>query len=672
MLERQHRVFPATAWWIGMLLIVLCAGALRYTGMTFSLPYIDHVDEASYNIAARMVIDSGSAMPIGMHGYPPGIVAVNQIFIRLFHDAATPPGTILPLVRFVSVTFSVGCVIAIGLLAFRVVSPLAGWIAAGAWTIAPVIVEHSRYGTADNFVTFFALMALFLTLSGTRFDRNELINGGLLAVILAILFKYQAIFILPLVLAIPLYRLLDHTIPRARVIRTTGTHLVILALFAVWLVLLFPALEATRSPDWTAATERLGFPTLDELIANGRVTLNALAPDWVWWVDWIGIALFLLRPLRKQIDALALAAVALAALAWLVGISFYGSLGTQQFRQFIALGAFLEVLRAVGLAGWALAIVLVVARGMTPARRTWVALASAAFVGLGTLLLTFSDVTGSIANAQEHTLPDRRNDLAAYFDGTLEGGRVIATTENHKTFNRSWGGYAGRDVFPLEAITSVEMQPLDEWRAAGVRYAIVPYYTLELMQTAARTGEAIENRVTTNLVTTITPDLLDSLLLLKTYPPSPDHRGPNMAVFSLQPMSQTFDGTIGTIGVVGYDLDGLDNGAIAPGASLDLRLYWRADAPTAGDYAVFNHLVGADGTLIAQADGDPLPGGRGTSAWHDPDETLISRDFALTIPDDAPPGDYTLQSGFYRRDDGERLTTADGADHLVIADVRID
>src|SRR4051794_27227925 len=151
------RLLPSRGWWLILIVILLCAGALRYTGYNFSLPYVDHVDEASYTIAGRMIIDFGSPKPIGMEGYPPGIIAVNYFFIRLFQDPSAPPTTILWMVRLVSITFSLATIVALALLTFRVAGPLAGLLAAGLWTFTPIIVEFSRYGTADNFVTFFSI-----------------------------------------------------------------------------------------------------------------------------------------------------------------------------------------------------------------------------------------------------------------------------------------------------------------------------------------------------------------------------------------------------------------------------------------------------------------------------------------------------------------------------------
>ena len=71
-------------------------------------------------------------------------------------------------------------------------------------------------------------------------------------------------------------------------------------------------------------------------------------------------------------------------------------------------------------------------------------------------------------------------------------------------------------------------------------------------------------------------------------------------------------------------------------------------------------------------DGPPLPDPllrRGTSGWDDPEEILFSREYVLTIPEDFPPGEYSLITGFYRRDTGQRLLTPTGEDALWVTRV---
>lgn len=83
----------------------------------------------------------------------------------------------------------------------------------------------------------------------------------------------------------------------------------------------------------------------------------------------------------------------------------------------------------------------------------------------------------------------------------------------------------------------------------------------------------------------------------------------------------------------------------APGDVLLVTLFWEAQRPIERAYTVFVHLIGPDGRLVAQADGEPVGGSRPTTGWQ-PGETI--RDgYALPLPADLPPGRYLLQAGLY-------------------------
>ncbi len=98
----------------------------------------------------------------------------------------------------------------------------------------------------------------------------------------------------------------------------------------------------------------------------------------------------------------------------------------------------------------------------------------------------------------------------------------------------------------------------------------------------------------------------------------------------------------------GYGVSGPADGQLA------VTLYWQALAPMARDYSIFVHLLGPDGQMVAQHDGQPfwdvaIP----TSSWQ-PGEKLLDR-HALALPDNLPPGDYQLQAGVYYWETLERL-----------------
>lgn len=104
------------------------------------------------------------------------------------------------------------------------------------------------------------------------------------------------------------------------------------------------------------------------------------------------------------------------------------------------------------------------------------------------------------------------------------------------------------------------------------------------------------------------------------------------------------------------------------GSIVALDLYWRARHRLESDYAVFLHLVGSDGRLVAQHDGPPAGGLRPTSSWQ-PDEIVIDRR-TVFLPRDLPAGDYLLLAGLYDGLTGERLGPP-GADSAYAGILRV-
>jgi hypothetical protein len=98
----------------------------------------------------------------------------------------------------------------------------------------------------------------------------------------------------------------------------------------------------------------------------------------------------------------------------------------------------------------------------------------------------------------------------------------------------------------------------------------------------------------------------------------------------------------------------LDGRAVHPGDFLRLTLHWTAIGSSEGDYSVFVHLLGPDGTLVAQQDNPPLGGTHPTFMWEAGER--VDDPYELTVPLDAFPGPYTLTAGMYDWRTGERLT----------------
>ncbi len=97
----------------------------------------------------------------------------------------------------------------------------------------------------------------------------------------------------------------------------------------------------------------------------------------------------------------------------------------------------------------------------------------------------------------------------------------------------------------------------------------------------------------------------------------------------------------------GYDLA---RAIVAPGETVQLTLHWQALAPVKSPYKVFTHLIGAmnpatQSPVWAQMDGEPVGGSRPTTQWLV--GATIDDLYGLTVPPNAPPGEYQIEIGMY-------------------------
>ncbi len=110
--------------------------------------------------------------------------------------------------------------------------------------------------------------------------------------------------------------------------------------------------------------------------------------------------------------------------------------------------------------------------------------------------------------------------------------------------------------------------------------------------------------------------------------------------------------------LVGFSLE---DRTLAAGETINLELVWQAGTEMSESYRVFVHVLGADGRIVAQADGLPANWTRPTTGWL-PGE-FIRDAHRLTLPVELPPGDYTLVTGLYLPN-GSRLQQENGRDHI--------
>jgi hypothetical protein len=97
---------------------------------------------------------------------------------------------------------------------------------------------------------------------------------------------------------------------------------------------------------------------------------------------------------------------------------------------------------------------------------------------------------------------------------------------------------------------------------------------------------------------------------------------------------------------------GLEETAVTTNTSIHYTLYWQANTPIHHPYTVFNHLLNANGDIIAQQDNMPQANQWPTTCWQ-PGE-IIPDPYTIPLPPNLPAGTYRLVVGLYRLETGER------------------
>ncbi len=644
-IDNVHILPRARWWWLGLALLLVLAGWLYLRGYNVSLPYIEHHDEAQNLLEAQHIIDFGHARGVFRESYPPGLRAVIYPFLKHIKPVEAHQGTMLPLLRLITIGAWMLAIVFVALLGAMIADPLTGLMAAAIWIVNPWVVDRAHFVLPDGYLTLFTLLAMWLALIGACHGRRSFTTASVYSIMLAIAFKTQAIFVAPFIVLLPLLNW-----RRSDAWQQTFWNCLRFAIFLFWLLLLYPTLDAPRDIYLFPVTElRLVIPSVESLWQGLSQLLVTFQPLTSWLLAAMSGAL--LWRYRQRVNRIALIMVALSAFAWLVGTHLLPTRGFH-LRQYFGMGAMLAVLYACGLTGLLYAGQEVLSHLKTAylterARHMIVP-------GMLLILLAISLQTPyrqSDALAHNFTLYDRRNDLMRYMDSSLPPGKYITDRDgpNHKVFNRAWGGYTGLHNYPLaRTLRDLQDKPLEIWRANDAVYAIMPHAPL------------LDD-----------PEIYypDETVLLKTYPIDSGFRDPGMVVLRLYPMQHETDAPLGTVRLVGYDINATQ---LKAGDDIALRHYWQADQPTESIHHVFSHLLDGDGNIMAQTDYVPLwDDRRPSTTWDDPDEILLGREFRLRLPADLPPGNYQLVSGLYDPLTWRRLASPEGRDYIEIAEISV-
>jgi len=109
---------------------------------------------------------------------------------------------------------------------------------------------------------------------------------------------------------------------------------------------------------------------------------------------------------------------------------------------------------------------------------------------------------------------------------------------------------------------------------------------------------------------------------------------------------------------------------VQPGDTLQLELIWETTRPPSANLKISVQLLEGTGHLRLQEDRFPVGGFRPASSWK-PDEQIVDR-YGLPLPGDLPRGRYTLIAGLYFPENGRRVHTIEGADHVQISELIVE
>jgi len=222
---------------------------------------------------------------------------------------------------------------------------------------------------------------------------------------------------------------------------------------------------------------------------------------------------------------------------------------------------------------------------------------------------------------------------------------------------RTFRGFRGDDALLLPigfalGLILIDLSGMSQGEAARVWLFLTPFVTI-----AAASGlEALANRLphVVAVFSLLAVQLLAfnaSLSVVNTRLYDPPERQPSLVnpAFSV-PWEARFGDRIR---LLGYDVSPQPFRA---GDTIELHLFWQPFSWIHRTYTVFAHLVTSEGELVAQQDTMPVRRTLPTTCWV-PGE-VVRDPYEIEVPEDAPRGDYRLETGLYLWPSGDRLLTS--------------
>lgn len=618
--------------------IILLALILRFWGLRFGLPYLEHPDEWAVAEDAIRILQTGNWSPFSFT-YPT-LYTYLQVGVAALHYAwglgsgvyqqvsDIEPARYYVWARSLTALLGTGAVLLTYVVGRRLYGRTAGLLAAAFLATYPAAAGDSHYVTVDTPAMFFTLVALYAIArllpalddeqQANHWRRSFLVRSLVagVAVGLASATKYNAgVLVLPL-LGATLF------------LQQLPTHALRSRLCSGFVALCGVALGFTLgTPLWLPELARL-LDDLASIAVHYRVTGHPGAESsrpalWYWgafqnegrllaWAFLGGVLLGCVR--RKRADLLLLCFV----------IPYYIQLSSVKvvfFRNTMPLLPWLCLLAAAAIVaaiGWALqrrgqhetvlarygqpvisaiALVLLIAQPLAKAwHDEWLRAQPTTRV-LATDWLLARAPSGARIWLEDQTLllPARLR---------VQGGRPI--TDNPPEWYRDAGFHY---LVVNESIAKDDPQklpafgaPVARFEAAGVRHG----HSFAIYATGV--GDTAQE-----------PPILSGMTL--------------------------GNGAIVLKGV-GY------TGKVKAGEILQLAVFWKVERELPHDYIVFVHLLDANNEKVAQRDTPPLDGAIPTSQW-EPGKTFRD-DQDLAIPASVAPGTYRLVIGMY---DGQTLVS---------------
>ncbi len=653
-------------WWPPLLLLCLAAW-LRTTYIIDDLPSNVSPDEPYYFQWAKAIRETGLPNVENGTGYPPALLymlAGEQIVVEAIRgEALNPSVDYFVAARLVSVVFGVACV-AVSALVGRQIgkSKPAGLVAGLMAAIWPVLVDASRWGTANAPWLFFTLLTFVFLYQARDRKRIALLYLALIAGVLSFLFKYQTgvILILPFIYALAHFRDL-----RTRLIGHLAIWSAILLALALWLMLYYNIFGMINLPGngdigRVAVDGKLvGFQSLK---AHLGTVASRVGETWFLWGAGVAVVFafgaLINRKLAEALDAglalsLALFTLLFYLLMSLAPPSFTHSIYWMPAVSAIYLLAIAGVVATVRAGGYFISKASGAkwSRMLQYAPLAALVVFSWPFVQSRTtdLLWTYQHVWSK---------PPTNKLLDEWFSQHApQGGRVVVEHVKMPFYYV----YAPA-IFHKYVVDSIFTDSVENYRARGYEYLIWNSMTSNLTDTLADL-ETEQNKA-------YLKDVKEVLRLT-----GENVSGADIVVYQIPPLQQharyLWFGS--AISFRGFDLNG---DTFKPGDNLQLMLYWMSVEKTPGNYIVFVHVLAADGqTLLVGQDGPPDYGNRPTWSWAG-DMQLITDQRILTIPADAPPGTYALRIGMYDADTQQRAQVFDlenqpVGDNIVLAKIHV-